>query len=322
MMPYLGSTTANCLWRLRHNTVKSYLQTEKSPNYSEALSLIGGFDPNQRGAGSSSAIAALVLAWLNRDSSNQEALLSAANALSSDTDTIATMTGAILGAVRPEPVPWPVQDEAYITREAQRLTRIGSGDRADSFPYPDLLHWKAPSNQNEAVGLFEDTFAVAGLGGACAKGEIWTVGDSEWQWLRLDFGQSILAKRKSKLPVLSERQLPLQHREQLGDDQQRIFTARGSKIQQSLPFMQEGSIDGDHARVSTDEGKRPEPASARDDLDALTDWVIRNNFEPEKIGRAFLKTLAGRSPVEGAMGFAAIIAKALLARRRREQSGR
>jgi hypothetical protein len=154
------------------------------------------------------ALAAAALAYLSRDKSNEEGILLAANTPGSDTDTIGTMAGAILGAARPEPMNWPIQDREYITAEAIRISDIASGKRTNSFRYPDLISWSPPTTQSDAVGTFEGQMWLAGLGRAEPYGDIFSTSDAEWQWLRLDFGQTVLAKRRAKLRRLTSRDLP------------------------------------------------------------------------------------------------------------------
>ena len=62
---------------------------------------IGGMLVQYRGSGTKTAILAAALAWMFRDNPH-EAIVVGANLLGSDTDTIATMAGAILGAITDE----------------------------------------------------------------------------------------------------------------------------------------------------------------------------------------------------------------------------
>src|SRR5262245_20103893 len=81
-----------------------------SSAYSQALRSLGCLEDRYRGSGLKTAIAATVLAWLCRGRRIQDALVLAANELGSDTDTIATMAGAILGATTNEDPAWSIQD--------------------------------------------------------------------------------------------------------------------------------------------------------------------------------------------------------------------
>ena len=81
----------------------------------------------------------------------------AARFLGTDTDTIATMAAALIGASDTAPEPPPVLDAPYLTAEAIRLAEIASGQATMPFSYPDLLHWVPPRTQLDAVGL-QDQF--------------------------------------------------------------------------------------------------------------------------------------------------------------------
>ena len=232
------------------------------------------------------------------------------------------MAGAILGAARPEDLHWPLQDRKYIERESGRLAAIAAGRQVDSFAYPDVMNWQPPVNQSDAVGEFQGRLVIAGLGWGEPVGETWTSGDSEWQWLRLNFGQTVLAKRRKPPRKISTKELP----------------GASPQSAREVPWTLSGSPRNDpsHPRLSF-EGKQKSsveddrrlskgaPAVGGDggiarDLDTLTDWVIRSDFEPQVVGRALLESISGRFPIESATSFAAIIAKALTARRKREQS--
>jgi ADP-ribosylglycohydrolase len=166
--------------------------------YPKTIAWLGASAPETRGSGLGTAMAAAALAWLHRSGSNEAALLHAASELATDTDSIGTMAGAILGAARPAPLEWPLQDEAYIAEEARRLARIGAGHAEAGFAYPDPIAWEPPASQSEALAEREDgRLVLRGLGPIEPQGERWPAGESVWQWLRLDFGQTVLMKRRS-----------------------------------------------------------------------------------------------------------------------------
>jgi hypothetical protein len=61
----------------------------------------------------------------------------------------------------------------------------------------------------------------------------------------------------------------------------------------------------------------PEPDIERMDLDGLTAFVIDNGFAPVLIGRIMIMLGGTEDGIERSIAFAAIIAKALKSRRRR-----
>ncbi len=282
------------------------LPVRANASYIAVLESVGGFDEKTRGAGVNTALAAAVLAHLFRDKGNEEGILLAANTPGSDTDTIGTMAGAILGAARPEPMNWPIQDREYIVAEASRISDIASGKKANSFRYPDLISWSPPTTQSDAVGVFEGQMWLAGLGRAEAYGDTFSTSDAEWQWLRLDFGQTVLAKRRAKLRRLTAKDLPAERGAMNLTYQVSLFRDdAGPKVQP----REQKSVS---AKKKVDS-----QGTSFDNLDSVTDRIIERGFIPEDIGQAFIDLARGEHAIERSTAFSAIIAKALEARRKR-----
>jgi len=171
---------------------------EPAKCYRELTKALGAMSGDARGSGTKTAILANALALLFADSPS-EGLLVSANHLGSDTDTIATMAGAIMGAAFPHPPPGTVIDIEYILDEADRLYRISQGERTASFRYPDLLTWQVPRSSIDAVSISDDGIIVAGLGKGVPHGKpIIQQGRTPacWQWVKLDFGQSLFVRRR------------------------------------------------------------------------------------------------------------------------------
>ncbi|MCA1679008.1 MAG: ADP-ribosylglycohydrolase family protein, partial [Actinobacteria bacterium] len=178
--------------------------------YASLAREIGGLDPKTRGAGTISAVLAL---WLARSSRVDPvgALTVAANLRGSDTDTVATMAGALLGAVAEAEPPGALLDRDLHAREAARLDRIRNGDTVEDFLHPDSLHWRPPRTLSDAVGTTNGELGVAGLGPASQLSDPRPGNDSDsvaWQWLRLRFGQTVLIKRRLQLEPLPKHALP------------------------------------------------------------------------------------------------------------------
>ena len=146
------------------------------------------------------AVAAVGLGWC--EIRPAEAMRIAANALGTDTDTIATMAGAILGAATDIDPPVDVLDAAVFRSEAQRLAQIAAGEDPPSHEYPDLLHWSAPKTRSDALFRSKDGgLIVQGLGRARRLEEepILASGEFRWQWIKLEFGQTLLIKTRDRL---------------------------------------------------------------------------------------------------------------------------
>jgi ADP-ribosylglycohydrolase len=288
--------------------------------YNRALNAVGGFDERTRGSGVGTSLSAVVLAWLHREQSNETALALAANELNSDTDTIASMAGALLGAAQPQPLNWPLQDRAYIEQEARRMASISSGVRTSTYSYPDLLYWDAPSTHSDVVGVLDDRMIVAGFGEATPVGDVWSSGDAQWQWLKLAFGQTILAKRRMKLQQKSVSVMPTMQR-----SQGHVQEAKPSTVLERPSMQRHPSLPGiigsheDHSARPRASNNESDPASMS--LDELTDWVIRSDFDATVLGKAMLACVGApqKHSIEKAIAFTAILAKAVLARKRRQR---
>ena len=278
--------------------------------YPLVLEALGCTSQEFRGAGFKTALAALVLAHMHRDGSPAKALAQAANELDSDTDTIATMTGAILGACAEAAPEWAIQDRDYIVREATRLARIAEGQTCESFTYPDLARWRPPANQQSAVGQLGDNVALLGLGLIKAQGDEYRSGDSLWQWYGLSFGQTVLAKRKMALPMMLEDQMP--------GAATRPQSGQGPKARDS--HVGQGALSfGESHNDMVEEPKQDIRHSEGDrwSLDRATDEAIRSNFDPVIVGTLLNRCLDETESIEQVVAFAAILGKARLARRRK-----
>ncbi len=294
--------------------------TAASPKgYHEVLDRLGCITPQYRGSGFKTALASLALANGYREGNVEAALVCAANELDSDTDTIGTMTGALLGAVSNRPPAWVVQDREYITRETRRLAAIARKLSQDSFTYPDLGRWNPPAKQTASVGRFGDGLAIAGLGNLTPLSREYPAGDSIWQWFALPFGQTILAKRKATLKeTVAAEQLPGPRQEASGDIRETQQARFSVAAPSSLPL-------GDAAtgrRSSYSNGSnmlKNGTNSSKDTVDRWTDEVISSNFDNNILGRLLNRCIDSSESIETAIAFAAIVAKAKLARKRRSR---
>ena len=166
-------------------------------------------DPAKRGSGLLTALAATGLTWC--EARPAEALRIAANAVGTDTDTIATMSGAILGVIADADPPVDVLDADLFRSEASRLAKIAGGGHPSEHMYPDLLHWLAPKARADAlVRSREGGLLVRGLGRVTETLEepISRKGiHFRWHWVRLESGQTLLIKSRDHIPIAIEERL-------------------------------------------------------------------------------------------------------------------
>ncbi|MER9605569.1 ADP-ribosylglycohydrolase family protein [Mesorhizobium sp. M0243] len=295
------------------DSIMPLLESGDPLQYVEILERLGCLSDRYRGSGLKTAVAASALAHLYQDDV-EGALVAAANVTASDTDTIATMAGAIMGACTRAEFRWAVQDREYIVSEASRLAKISAGSQQDSFAYPDLARWQPPQNQSDAIGIFNDRLALVGLGEVGPVGEEYVTDDSVWQWMRLNFGQTILVKRRTKIRTLVEASSMPAGRQ----------AARVAKIapndgltsrRNQLSIEKRKSAD-----ISPKEGQSSHEMSLFKNgsfIDKITEEVIGSNFDDNVTGKMFNACIDHFKSIEAATSFAAIIAKAKLNSNRR-----
>jgi ADP-ribosylglycohydrolase len=274
---------------------KRLIKDEES--YKLSVESLGALDPAFRGSGTKTALLAAALAWGYRERPIKDALLVAVNQLGSDTDTIATMAGAILGAVAQIAPEESLLDREYIEKEASRLYDVSIGAEVMSFGYPDLMSWSPPKNQTSAVGIADARIVVAGLGAATPFGDAHTGQGQEraiWRWLRLDFGQTIIAKQRPELR-------PLRHSEVLPSE--RRLETKNTRPEQNSLFPQEGTRMA-QAKIS----------QTNRTINDLTNEAIKTGFDPSTIGRHIIELSSQDDGIERCLAYVAIISKARKAR--------
>ena len=122
-------------------------------------------EPARRGSGMLTAVAAAALA--SSELRAVEAMRIAANTLGTDTDTIGSMAGAILGATVDADPPVDVLDATLVRSDADRVADIAAGRNPVNHQYPDLMRWQAPKTRSDALACSKDgDLVVHGLGRA------------------------------------------------------------------------------------------------------------------------------------------------------------
>ncbi len=167
--------------------------------YEKAVGAIGGKEPTSRGSGTKTAILAAFVCSIAEPSDPRATIFVVVNALGSDTDSVATMAGAILGACTEQECEGALQDRDYIRSEAKRMAAIAEGNPTPSFRYPDLRSWKPARAAVDAVGMVDGRLWLNGLGELepVEGRQVETIGEDMLGWYRLAFGQTILARVRS-----------------------------------------------------------------------------------------------------------------------------
>ena len=275
--------------------------------YRSAVEALGAFRPEDRGSGTKTALLGAVAALLFQNSP-RDAIRTCANQLGTDTDSIATMAGAILGATVGEDPDVQLADRRYIEREAERMWAIAERPKTPSFPYPSIVTWAAPRSQIDCLGTVADGLAVAGLGPVAGENQEILGGSGNgpgaWSWVDLWFGQRVLIKRRARPNPLPESQ----------------------NVPAAQPYATASLLDAPHRDVRTARPAQPAtsgsetpskghaPTRARRTLHEITNDVIASGFDPAAVGLGLLEVADREDGIELAGQYAAILAKARLTR--------
>ncbi|HAT2782433.1 ADP-ribosylglycohydrolase family protein [Citrobacter koseri] len=290
--------------------INAILQENNEKTYRRILEITGCLTDKYRGSGIKTALVSAVLAHIYQHDNIESALVCAANEIDSDTDTIASMCGALLGAYSEQEVTWPLQDRDYLISESMRLANIERSNSQRSFEYPKIQSWIPPYKQNDAVGIVENNFALVGLGMLTNIDErYYEANNACWQWFKLPFGQTILVKRKSdSIREIHESQLP---------DFNPISKVTKSEVKKENDskdeFLTKTNVIAKQGDLF---GREADP---KDWLDSITDVVINSNFDDVTLGRMLNECINKTQSVQMAVSFSAIIAKAKIVRQRKNK---
>ncbi|MFD9515103.1 ADP-ribosylglycohydrolase family protein [Streptomyces mirabilis] len=271
-------------------------------NYASLVDRLGGFDDETRGSGTITTLLAIMLAF-GQVETPERGLQLAANTLGSDTDTIATMAGALLGAITTSPAPGAVQDDELIEKEARRLWEISQGGASSTFAYPDLLRWTPPRATLDLVGRTEAGPALAGLG-LLRAGTPMPGPQATYVWGTLPIGQSILVRARKDLKPLASHLLPPERRH--------LRNRRAEDAMRAQPALfdaPDNHAAGRQATAAADHGGRqPRPTPS---LEETVKELGQHGFQAEEVGRALLDLLSsGRYSVERAAAFVGLLSQA------------
>ena len=277
--------------------------------YEEIVNELKLRNRDRLGSGLLTSIAAMGLTWSEPDP--ERAMTIAANALGTDTDTIATMAGATLGAIADYDPPVDVMDAELFLREADRMSAIAASKPTANFEYPDLLRWVAPKTQAD--------YLVMSASGECRVRGLGIVEPQDapirskisgfmWQWVKTEYGQSLLIKRREVLPVFptdlgSTNEMP----QTVRSDRDKVvveprhLSESGSRTDPDarvLPFVAAGSSGPSIGSIS------------RQDFNKMIRFLEHHHYDDANIGAA-LRSVVNRCTPEQTLEFLAILAKRL-----------
>ncbi len=263
--------------------------------YAQLLADVGGLDPAVRGSATITAVAAMLLAHL-WGADAEQALVTAVNVIGSDTDTIATMAGALMGAVVARGVPGQLQDADVIDKQARRLWAISVGKQQESFRYPDPLKYAPPRTPVDLVGRIDGGLGLSGLGRLSEPGpELVAAGKtpSVYQWVLAATGQQMFIRRRQEpkpLPASSLAGARLQPRGGQGD--QKTQSRRSRQSAKPAPNEQPGLFDpalkdSNYPRRSSDDLVAAFDASDLS-VDEAVFTALKSELAPDVVGRLLL----------------------------------
>jgi ADP-ribosylglycohydrolase len=266
----------------------------RSPHsrYPELLASLDLYSPSCRGSGLLTTIAALALLWAEPDV--EQAVAMAANAVGSDTDTIATMAGA-LGGVTKAALPRHVMDLDLICSEAERLAKLARGEAMPGHQYPDLLHWVPPSTQADALVQRAGEVHLLGLGPVQPTNNSTTKnGSFQWQWVTTSYGQTVLTKRRDVLPEIPDAAPPM--RKNINTDESRVIRSKVSAAVQ--PTLTGGAGDTGQPPRNRRNGEPDSlPLDRGVSIDEVLRWLDSGRLSEDKaIGYVLRRVARDGSP--------------------------
>lgn len=268
-------------------------------SYSDIVKILDLCDINTRGSGTKTAVAAIAASMLTDRFTLEEILLEISNALGTDTDSIASMAGALMGAFSDEIHSFALQDRELIVQDATKLHLISQGLSVRNFTYPGLIGWIPPRSAIDSVYSENGHLFVTGLGLVEALSPASSAGTSRgdhvYQWVQTTFGQRLLIKRRS-------------------DKDLGIFNKATDSRKNSTPgeLSSTPSNFSDISKKSTNTQKRTTKG-----IDDLSNEAISNNFDPRMIGMHILELSESDYGIEYVISYASIIAKARISRLRK-----
>jgi len=277
--------------------------------YYEALKILGGFDPSQRGSGTKTAILSWYLSDLFKDSPHN-AMISAANAFESDTDTIATAAGAILGSVCNIAPPERVLDQAYITSEARRISLINNSQNVNEFTFPAIQNWTPPRNQLDSLITSDKDSApyIMGLGKVIYQSSEQLIGRNNslrWNWVKTHFGQTMLIRSRA-IPKQSSTPSISGYVERINSSSN---TIKNSGQEQQIN-SQKSIFDLPSIKRGRDI-KTPTEQNKDVSIDKIIEEINEKNFTPESIGTAFLDLVSRNNKIEDIIIFSSLLTSEL-----------
>jgi len=263
--------------------------SDGADSYQRLEAAAGGLDPSTRGSGLLAALLAVAgSVWLEAEGA-KGAITVMGTLIGSDTNTIASMAGALIGSCSNIEPPTKLQDESYLKQVSERMSRISVGQEVDEFIYPDLLYWQPPKTALDAVSAKGRVVTIAGLGRIDALGKEAPLprAGGAYRWFSTWFGQSVLCKYRTS-------------------------QKRDSIVGIAAAVPESGNVDLLPADlIPADLFTRGGDSLG---VDYLSTKVIEGGYDPRSIGEAILELSKSERPIENSVALVSIVMKALISR--------
>jgi hypothetical protein len=178
-------------------------------------------------------------------------------------------------------MPYALQDREYIEQEALRLHRVSRSQGDRSFGYPDLRSWRPERAAIDAIIRTDEGLILNGIARAtlCSDPLLESDGTS-LQWLRLNFGQTILAKMREAPRSVADVSAHV-IRERVPNASDRAVNRPTKRLPDlfSSPGNQVDRLPSPSSRS----------AASDDNLNTLLERVIASGFDPLIVGKAILQ---------------------------------
>ena len=172
-----------------------------------------------------------------------------------------------------------------------------------------MLYWQPPATQIDSLGEHEGKLVLQGLGGAepVSQSTFEQGKDSNWEWMKLEFGQTVLVRRRSKAVTVTKDSLPVNPAHIATE--KKFYSKR-----YSTPVAHPGRQMSNQGQLLRAQMPLVTPQREEITIDRATDEVIRSGFREDVIGSMLIKLAVQENGIEKAIAFASIVAKSKLAR--------
>ncbi len=290
-------------------------------DYKSLAKILNLHHEKTRGSGTLTAIAASASLLLMNIQSAHSIFKDVVNELWTDTDSIASMLGAMAGILIEERPPETLQDEAYLIEDAKRLYAISQNTCNSDFEYPSSMTWKSPVSLVDYITESEGDLVMIPFGKIDPFSEEYRTRNNKvltsyYQWVTSCFGPSFLIKRRELSDIKATPIKLLQNTTTKAPSNKQLEIGELSNQEKGdssdIGASQEKNIDN---RSAPSFLQKPD-LTIKIDIDQLTSIAIKEGFNPKIIGEHIISIANSELATNGVVAYSAIISKAIVVRKR------